>query len=99
MNPKLPKPKVKLHLAVNFNEIVQYDLFFLWDHTFMLLIDEAMGALKEKDMTYSELDAAAVSSKAVEDIDVPVLLLYLQALGIPTLLPRHQAAADQLRVQ
>ncbi|CAK0826978.1 unnamed protein product [Prorocentrum cordatum] len=37
-----------------------------------LLIDEAMGALKDKDMTYSELDAAAVSSKAAGDIDGPI---------------------------
>ena len=24
-----------------FNEVVQHDLFFLWDETFMILIDEA----------------------------------------------------------
>ncbi|CAK0891769.1 unnamed protein product [Prorocentrum cordatum] len=37
-----------------------------------LFIDEAMDALKNKDMTYSELDAAAVSSKAAGDIDGPI---------------------------
>ena len=39
---KLHRPSVKSHLATTFNEIVQHDLFFLWDLTFMLLIDEAL---------------------------------------------------------
>ena len=39
---KIPKAQVKGHLATIFNEIVQHDLFFLWDKTFMLLIDEAI---------------------------------------------------------
>ena len=41
LQPKMHKPLVKGHFAVHFNEIVQHDIFFLWDDTFMLLIDEA----------------------------------------------------------
>ena len=40
--PRMPKSQVKGHLATNFHEIVQHDLFFLWDEPFMLLIDEAI---------------------------------------------------------
>ena len=39
---RLPKPLIKSNLATQFNETVQHDLFFLWDLTFMLLIDEAI---------------------------------------------------------
>ena len=39
---KIPKSQLKSHLATVFNEIVQHDLFFLWDKPFMLLIDEAI---------------------------------------------------------
>ena len=35
-------PQVKAHYATQFNEIVQHDLFFLFDQTFMLLIDECI---------------------------------------------------------
>ena len=36
------KPQIKAHYATYFNEIVQHDLFFLFDQTFMLLIDECI---------------------------------------------------------
>ncbi|CAK0848314.1 unnamed protein product [Prorocentrum cordatum] len=35
------RPQIKSFLATVFNEMVQHDLFFLWDETFMILIDEA----------------------------------------------------------
>ena len=38
----LHAPTIKSHLATTFNEIVQHDLFFMWDKVFMLLIDEAI---------------------------------------------------------
>ena len=38
----LHAPTIKSHLATTFNEIVQHDLFFMWDNVFMLLIDEAI---------------------------------------------------------
>ena len=40
--PKLHRPQIKGHLATHFNQVVQHDLFFLFDETFMLLIDEAI---------------------------------------------------------
>jgi hypothetical protein len=40
--PKLHRPQTKKHLAMHFNEVVQHDLFFLWDETHMRLIDEAV---------------------------------------------------------
>ena len=39
---KMHKPQVKAHYATQFNEIVQHDLYFLLDETFMLLIDECI---------------------------------------------------------
>ena len=36
------KPQVKAHYPTHFNDIVQHDLFFLFDQTFMLLIDECI---------------------------------------------------------
>ena len=39
---KMHKPQVKAHYATQFNEIVQHDIFFLFDQTFMLLIDECI---------------------------------------------------------
>jgi len=34
------KPKIKSHLCTYFNQVMQYDLFFLWNQTFSLMIDE-----------------------------------------------------------
>ena len=34
--------KIKSNLATTFNEVVQTDLFFLWDQTFQLMVDEAV---------------------------------------------------------
>ncbi len=39
---RMHKPQVKAHYAIQFNEIVQHDLIFLFDETFMLLIDECI---------------------------------------------------------
>ena len=41
-HPRMPRPRIKSHLSTTFNEVVQHDLFFLWDQTFMLLVDEAL---------------------------------------------------------
>ena len=40
--PKMHRPQLKSHLTTHFNNIVQHDLFFLFDQAFMLLIDEAI---------------------------------------------------------
>ena len=37
---RMHKPTIKSHMATQFNECVHHDLFFLWDETFMLLVDE-----------------------------------------------------------
>ena len=34
------RPRVKTLMGRSFNHVLQCDLFFLWDQTFMLLIDE-----------------------------------------------------------
>ena len=39
---KLHRPQIKSHIAAHFNEYVYHDLFFAWDQTFMLLIDECV---------------------------------------------------------
>ncbi len=39
---RIHRPLIRSHLAQVFNEVVQHDLFFLWDQTFILLIDEAL---------------------------------------------------------
>ena len=38
----LHAPTIKSQLAIIFNEVVQHDLFFMWELIFMLLIDEAI---------------------------------------------------------
>ena len=40
--PRIHRPQIKSRLATQFNETVQHDLFFLWDESFMLLIDECI---------------------------------------------------------
>ena len=40
--PRIHKSAIKSSLSTQFNEVVETDLFFLWDKTFMLLIDECI---------------------------------------------------------
>ena len=39
---RMPKPGIKSNLATTFNEVVQQDLFFLWDENYIMMIDEAI---------------------------------------------------------
>ena len=40
--PRIHKSVIKSSLATQFNEVVETDLFFLWDKTFILMIDECI---------------------------------------------------------
>ena len=42
LKQKMHKPKLKLSMATQFNQYVQQDLFFLFDETFILMIDECI---------------------------------------------------------
>ena len=34
------RPKVKSRLATKFNQVVQADLFYMWDRVFIIIVDE-----------------------------------------------------------
>ena len=40
--PRIHKSAVKAELATGFNNVVEPDLFFLWDETFILMIDQCI---------------------------------------------------------
>jgi len=54
----LHRPKVKSRLATHFNQVVQADLFFLWDRVFIIVVDECLRdkfADELKDRSYESI--------------------------------------------